>query len=63
MLEVDGRAYKQKLTSRESANSFLVRRPKAFANEAAEKNCTRKARRRKSKSESKTFCYKESTVK
>jgi len=37
MLEVDGRAYKQILTSRESANSILVRRPKAFANEAAEK--------------------------
>ena len=37
MLEVGGRADKQKLTSRESANSFLVRRRKEFANEAAEK--------------------------
>ena len=37
MLEVGGRADKQKLTSRESANSFLVRRWKEFANEAAEK--------------------------
>ena len=37
MLEVGGRADKQKLTSRESTNSFLVRRWKASANEAAEK--------------------------